>query len=191
MSLWRLDGAGVSLVLASAAGRLPEVVYWGPPLPAGEDLAAVANAGRGDVTGGMLDALPPLSICPEAERSFPGQPGMTLRNASGARMRPAFRFTGAEEAPGRLVLTYRDGGLTYRATYQVDMATGVIAAFAALESDAPVWLDWLAAPVFPGPQLADEMLDFGGPLVWRVSGAAQPVVRRYPCCAKPTRPQRA
>ena len=165
MRVWRLDGAGVSFVLTSADGRLPEVAYWGPALPAGEDLGALGGA---DVTGGMLDALPPLSICPEEERSFAGQPGMRLRDASGVPLRPALRFVAAEEGPGRLVLVYRDGrdgrdgGLEYRADYTLDAATGVIAAFAVVQSEAPMWVDWLAAPVFPGPQLADEIWDFAG-----------------------------
>lgn len=162
MSIWRLDGAGVSLVLAAAGDRLPEVVYWGPVLPVGEDLGAVAFAGRADVTGGMLDVLPELSICPEESRSFAGQPGLRLRDAGGVPLRPALRFVAAEEALGRLVLRYRDGELSYAAEFAVDPATGVMAAFSVVESDAPVWLDWLAAPVLPGPQLADEILDFAG-----------------------------
>ena len=55
--------------------RLPEVVYWGARLPDAEDLATVHSAHAIDVTGGMLDENPDLSLCPEATRTFPGQPG--------------------------------------------------------------------------------------------------------------------
>ena len=43
-----------------------------------------------DVTGGMLDANPDLSICPEATRTFPGQPGLILRDGDGTPLLPKF-----------------------------------------------------------------------------------------------------
>ena len=41
---WSLDDARQSLVLASRDARLPEIVYWGAPLPpvAGLPIASVA-----------------------------------------------------------------------------------------------------------------------------------------------------
>ena len=72
--------------------RLPQVIYWGPPLPASEDCAALAAAHAMDITGGMLDTNPELSICPEASQSFPGQPGLICRDAQGRVLRPNFRF---------------------------------------------------------------------------------------------------
>ncbi len=50
------------------------------PCPTGEDLDTLHAAHAIDVTGGMLDENPDLSICPEATRSFPGQPGLILRD---------------------------------------------------------------------------------------------------------------
>ena len=61
---WRLDdhdpadGPRQTMVLAATADRLPQVVHWGAPLPAGEDLETLARAAAIDVTGGMLDAPP-------------------------------------------------------------------------------------------------------------------------------------
>ena len=75
MQSWRLDDRRQTLVLAARRERLPEVIYWGAPLPQGEDKTALAAAHHLDVTGGMLDENPDLSICPEAVRTFPGQPG--------------------------------------------------------------------------------------------------------------------
>jgi alpha-galactosidase len=60
---WRLDGAGRTVALVSRDDALPELIWFGAALPAGEDLIALAKAGRIDLTGGMLDELPPLSIC--------------------------------------------------------------------------------------------------------------------------------
>ncbi|MGR3403221.1 alpha-galactosidase [Paracoccus sp. (in: a-proteobacteria)] len=161
---WSLDDARQSLVLASRDARLPEIVYWGAPLPPDEDLAALARSGLADVTGGMLDRLPELSICPEASQSFPGEPGLIARDLQGRPLRPAFRLQGDETAEGRLALSYRCAatGIGYRASFALDADTGLVAAQAEIDSDRPIILHWLAAPVFPGPQLADEMLEISG-----------------------------
>ena len=161
---WCLQDARQSLVLASAGEHLPAVAYWGPRLADGEDLSAVVAAGEIDVTGGMLDRIPALSICPEAAQSFPGQPGLVLRDATGKPLLPRLRFIDAEASQRALVLIGRDAalGLDYRARFEIDAETGLIEATAEIESAAPVWLDWLAAPVLPAPQLSDEMIDFAG-----------------------------
>ncbi|MCG6882689.1 MAG: alpha-galactosidase [Silicimonas sp.] len=161
---WRLDDSRQTLVLGSAGDRLAEVVYWGARLPDGEDLTALVNANRLDVSGGMLDANPELSICPEATRSFPGQPGMVIRDGQGAPITPAFRFVEAEEGENRLSLSYADGALTYAAHFAIDPTTHMIEAWAELfvSDDGALRADWLAAPVFPAPQLADEMIDVTG-----------------------------
>ena len=161
---WRLDCARQTLVLGAKRDRMPEVLYWGARLPDTEDLTALYHAYQLDVTGGMLDENPELSICPEATRSFPGQPGMIVRAADGTPILPKFCFVDADEAPGHLVLHYRDAahGLDYRATFQMDPDTHMLTARAALTSEAPVHLHWLSTPVLPAPQLSDEMYDFAG-----------------------------
>ena len=77
---WRLDDSRQTIVLGSEKDHLPEVVYWGPRLHEDEDLDVLFEAHSIDVTGGMLDQNPELSICPEETRSFPGQPGLVVRN---------------------------------------------------------------------------------------------------------------
>ncbi len=161
---WRLDDARQTLALTSAAGRLPSVVHWGARLPDGEDLTALAAATAPDVTGGMLDANPDLSICPEASRSFPGQPGLICRGVDGTPLLPVLRLARVDERAGGLTVHAADDalGLRYEARLDLDPETHVLAASARLTSDAPLHLDWLAAPVLPGPQLADEMIDVAG-----------------------------
>ena len=164
MRIWQLRDARQSLVLASRDDRLPEVIYWGAALPEGEDLAQLAAGAEMDVTGGMLDRNPDLSICPEAAQTFPGEPGLIARDAQGRVLRPAFRFASQEVRDDQLTLVYRDAalGVSYRADFALDAATGMITARAALESETPITLHWLAAPVFPAPQFCDEMLEFSG-----------------------------
>ncbi|WP_421904998.1 alpha-galactosidase [Mameliella sp.] len=161
---WRLDDSRQSLVLGARNDHLAEVVYWGPRLPDGEDLETIYRANELDVTGGMLDANPELSINPEATRTFPGQPGLILRDGSGMPILPDFRFDAADQDGSALSLAFRDKahGLSYTASFTINPVTHVIEAKVKLESDKPIHLHWLSAPVFPAPQLADEMIDFSG-----------------------------
>jgi len=162
--LWRLDSPSQSLVFHAADEGLPEITYWGPVLPEGEDLPAFVAAARIDVTGGMLDANPPLSICPEASRSFPGQPGMALRGGDGTLLSPRFRLDAADEHENSLGFEAQDDrlGLIYNARFGVDAKTGLIMCEASLNAKEPIWLDWLSAPILPAPQYSDEMIDFSG-----------------------------
>ncbi|MFK7868427.1 MAG: alpha-galactosidase [Roseobacter sp.] len=161
---WRLDDARQTFVLASTNGRMPEVIYWGPPLPAGEALDQLAAAGRLDVTGGMLDATPDLSLCPEAARSFPGQPGMALADRNGTPILPKFKLREVTQTADQLTVTCFDAqhGISYVATLALDADTHVMTLTSTLEAATPIRLHWLAAPVLPAPQHADEMIDFAG-----------------------------
>ncbi|MBU2994622.1 alpha-galactosidase [Octadecabacter sp. 1_MG-2023] len=161
---WRLDDSRQSLVLGSHKDRLAEVVYWGPRLPDDEDLTTVYNAHAIDVTGGMLDSNPELSLCPEATRSFPGQPGLIARATDGTPLLPKFCFSEAVETTHGLSLVYTDttNALTYTARFSIHPRTHMIEAQATLEASAPVHLHWLSAPVFPGSQQSDEMIDVAG-----------------------------
>ncbi|SER65048.1 alpha-galactosidase [Tranquillimonas rosea] len=162
MSHWRLDTHHQTLVFGLADG-MPAALYWGPPLPADEDLAALEAAGQSMLTGGMLDALPPLTLCPEARRSFPGQPGLSL-SRRGVPLHPKFGGCTAEAGAGTLSLTVTDGdaGLALTFSFEADADTGLITAATRLQASEPVEIHWLAAPVLPGPQQADEIVDIAG-----------------------------
>ena len=161
---WALANERRSFVLAAEDDRLAGVVYWGPRLPENEDLSGIARAGRLDVTGGMLDHTPELSICPEATRTFPGQPGLILQKQDGEPLLPSFRFMDEDTAGDILTLSYRDAelGLTYRASFSLHPDTDMLTARSYLEAERPIRLHWLSAPVFPAPQLSDELIDFSG-----------------------------
>ncbi|WP_282060192.1 alpha-galactosidase [Roseobacter litoralis] len=161
---WRLDDARQTLALASTNGRCPQVIYWGAPLPPGEDLCALSDVSTLDVTGGMLDQNPDLSLCPEAARSFPGQPGLIVRDRDGTPFLPKFRLDHVTQSELTLTVTCIDAAnqLTYVADFTLDADTHVIAMTARLSADRPLHLHWLAAPVLPAPQHSDEMIDFAG-----------------------------
>ncbi len=161
---WRLDCGRQTLVLGSQNGHLAEVVYWGERLPDSEDLQTLYQAHTIDITGGMLDANPELSICPEETRTFPGQPGLIVRGQNGRPLLPKFRFSSALETDDTLALSYADidNGLTYIASFRIHQHTHLIEAQAQLKSDQPVHLHWLSAPVIPASQHSDEMIDITG-----------------------------
>ena len=153
---WRFDSTGQSLVLASNGG-VPMVCYWGAPLPADTDLGAIAAAMTPDVTGGMMDEIAPITLCPLARDSFAGQPGLVAYR-DGAELHPKLQFT-ASDATG-IQVSDPELGLSLR--FEFTVVDQVISARTVLETEAPITLHWLAAPVMPGPQLAEEMIDFSG-----------------------------
>ncbi len=160
---WRLDDGRQTLVMTTTNDRLPQVVYWGASLPEGEDLTTLHAANVIDVTGGMLDENPDLSLCPEAVRSFPGQPGLIVRDTDGTPLLPKFCFEAAEQN-GKLDLIYGDAenGLTLTFTFAADTETHMLTCRTTLDATRPVHLHWLAAPVLPAPQQSDEMIDVSG-----------------------------
>ncbi|MEM9636076.1 MAG: glycoside hydrolase family 36 N-terminal domain-containing protein, partial [Pseudomonadota bacterium] len=164
MQHWRLDDSRQSLVLAARGARLPQIVYWGAPLPKGEDLATLHAAAQLDVTGGMLDENPDLSLCPEAVRTFPGQPGLIIRARDGTPILPKFCYESDAVTDEYLTLVYADEDHGLRLTFHVaiDPVTHIITARTELDAADPVHLHWLSAPVFPASQLSDEMMDFSG-----------------------------
>ena len=75
MTVWRIDAPGQTIALTTE-GAVPRVIWWGPTLPADEDLAGLARAQVADLTGGMLDRLPDLTLCPLQATDWQGQPGL-------------------------------------------------------------------------------------------------------------------
>ncbi len=162
-SAWRLDDGRQTLVLTTRNDRLPQVVYWGARLPDDEDLETIHAAHVIDVTGGMLDENPDLSLCPEATRSFPGQPGLIVRDADGTPLLPKFCLRSANQNV-TLQLVYEDtkNDLTLTFDFAADVETNVITCQTTLDATRPVHLHWLAAPVLPAPQQSEEMIDVSG-----------------------------
>ncbi|WP_316013561.1 alpha-galactosidase [Roseobacter sp. HKCCA0434] len=148
---WRLDTADATLVLASENRRLPEVLHWGARLPDGEGLVALWRAGMSDVTGGMLDARPPMTICPMREDVFPG--------AQGCDADLSLRLDGVEEGADPLRLTFRDGQATYTLRAEVDAETGVFTLTARLDGAEA---GWLCAPAFPVSPRAEGITTYAG-----------------------------
>ncbi|MCE0506124.1 alpha-galactosidase [Roseivivax sp. GX 12232] len=160
---WRIDDATQTLVLAATGTELPGVIYWGDPLPPEEDLAELARATRSDIGGGMLDALPELTICPTHGAGFPGQPGLSLADADGAPLLPRLSLEAVDCDGTRARVRGRDAalGLSYEARIETT-SSNVLKLSARLTSEAPVRLQWLSAPVLAAPQSSAEVLTVSG-----------------------------
>ena len=157
MRLWRIDTPAQTLVLGSDGG-MACCHYWGAPLALDTDLDALVAAGAGGITGGMLDALPPLSLIPEARRSFPGQPGLVAFQ-HGLPLEPDWRLDGVDDADG-LTLRHVAPGLRLDITIRA-RDHGLIALSARLTSEAPLTLHHLALAL-PVPAHLSELTELTG-----------------------------
>ena len=148
---WRLDTDTSTLVLVSENDRLPEIIHWGGRLPDGESLIALWRAGMSDVTGGMLDHRPLMSVCPMREDVFPG--------ALGCDADLALRLDSVEESAEHLSLRFTDGGASYLLSIAVDAETEVFTLNATLRGAD---ISWLSAPAIPVPPTGDHFVTYGG-----------------------------
>ncbi|MDO5630893.1 MAG: alpha-galactosidase [Paracoccus sp. (in: a-proteobacteria)] len=158
MRCWRVDSGAQTLVLVSGGG-MARCAYWGPRLPEDEDLAALTTAAEGGVSGGMLDALPPLTLCPEARHSFPGPPGLVAYDASGP-VEPDWRLTEARHQGDTLHLTHQADGLALEFRL-APRPHGMIVVTAHLRSEHPVSLHYLSLTL-PVPAPLDQITTFSG-----------------------------
>jgi alpha-galactosidase len=155
MTAWRIDAPTQTLVLHANSG-IPVCVYWGARLPDAENLAAIVAAGEPDLTGGMLDAVVPLSLCPESSRSFPGQAGfVAYRN--GRPLHPKFSLIAVRD--GEFTCGDDDLGLLLTFTFRV--INDVITAQTSLTATGEITVHHLAAPVLPAPQTG-QILHYSG-----------------------------
>ena len=166
--LYRLDADGQTLVAHQPPKGLGCVLYWGAALPQDEDLTALLDGTAMDVTGGMMDEIAPLSVCPEVARGWPGQPGMILHDDAGRPVYPVFSGEIRQEvaqgsgARGLVIIGIDvDQGITYRAQFQLRAGQLLAQAFLSFDK-APYVVNWLAAPVVPMPTGSDAVIDYTG-----------------------------
>lgn len=160
---WRVDDGVQTLVLAAEGDELPGVIYWGPALGTDENLTQIARAQITDITGGMLDALAPVTLCPVSGRGFAGHAALSVARGDGTPIQPAFGGTTVRLADDGVEIVAQDPaqGLTYRAAIRTT-PVGVLRLSATLEATEDIRVSWFAAPVLPAPQLADDFVDISG-----------------------------
>ena len=164
MKQWRLDTRNQSLVLSSLNNRLPCIIYWGECLPRDENLDEVYEASKKDWGDNLLDQIPELSILPEQSANFSGQLGCKMRDVNGHLLSSSFVFFADEVSNNSLTLVFKDKdlGITYTAGIDALYEDDVYALNAKIDSNNPIIMEWLSAPVIEAPQTSNEMLDYGG-----------------------------
>lgn len=164
MKKWRLDTRNQSLVLSSLNNRLPCIIYWGECLPRDENLDELYEASKKDWGDNLLDQIPELSILPEQSANFSGQLGCKMRDVNGHLLSSNFVFFADEVSNNSLTLVFKDKdlGITYTAGIDALYEDDVYALNAKINSNNPIIMEWLSAPVIEAPQTSNEMLDYGG-----------------------------
>ena len=164
MKKWRLDTRNQSLVLSSLNNRLPCIIYWGECLPRDENLDELYEASKKDWGDNLLDQIPELSILPEQSANFSGQLGCKMRDVNGHLLSSNFVFFADEVSNNSLTLIFKDKdlGITYTAGIDALYEDDVYALNAKINSNNPIIMEWLSAPVIEAPQTSNEMLDYGG-----------------------------
>jgi alpha-galactosidase len=164
ISAWRLDSDCQTLVLASASGHMPCVVYWGSPLPLSEDIVMLAKSMARPRPGALADYSPELSICPEYGRGYHGECGLEATDSDARPVLTHFEIRDVEASDGALQFTLEDRsyGLTYEANFRANKTSGIIEASASLKSDKPLIVNFLAAPVMAVPPSITQLIDYAG-----------------------------
>ena len=141
------------MVFASFDDALAEVVYWSAPLPESENLEALAASTRQWPTGGTLDAVAGLSICPEPMQGFMGQPGI-----EGATH--AFAFSNDTAEGNSLDLVFESDGTFLSLHVEAFPDSDVITLSQALSGREAGRS--ICAPALPAPAHSDHMIEFSG-----------------------------
>ena len=157
----RLDGAAVTLVLATAGG--PMALYWGPRLPAGIDPAALVRLGHRGPAPASPAVPPPLSLTPQAGDGWPGRPGLAAHRA-GQGWASLCRLEDVQATSTTAVFLSRDAGNGLVLVHELAISGDVLVATTRLSNagtDA-LAVEALAAPVLPIPGFVTDLIGFDG-----------------------------
>lgn len=163
MDCWRLDGGDQTLVLATEGAQLPWISYWGAALPRGESLEDLTRTLCPDVTGGMLDIVPKVSIFSTSQNCYPGQPGISGIWQDGASLYPEFSLTSLCADTGlKAEAVCLSTGLRWVAELSFDPDLHVLCLQSRLEAEDLVRVHRFSAPTLPVPAQCDRMTTYSG-----------------------------
>ena len=165
---WRLDTVSQSVILHSNNHQLPSVIYWGSKLPDSENITDLAHCTVHDLNCGTLDAVADLSVAPLHSATYPGQPGLTLKDRQGQTLWLNLCFDREQlidtDDTSELTLHFIDKALaiTYQLIIIADRQTNMLVFQSKVRSEDPIVIDWLAAPVLAAPQNSQHCIEFSG-----------------------------
>lgn len=165
MRTWRLNTPRQSIVFKqSEKQQLPSVCYWGALLPDNEDLEQLAMSTNMDVAGGMLDAVPEITLSPSITTTFQGQYGNVFRRIDGVNLFPVFSKTEIETSEDKLVFvcTTADDHISICFEIMAHQNSDMLEMRTIVDSSEPIFIDWLSAPVLPAPQNSTNTIEISG-----------------------------
>lgn len=165
MKTWRLNTPRQSIVFKQkGATQLPSVCYWGAPLPENEDLKQLAMSTNMDVAGGMLDAVPEITLSPKITTTFQGQYGNVFRRLDGTNLFPEFSKTEVEVTDNKLVFLCNSANdhISMRFEITAHQSSDMLEMRTIVDSKEPIFIDWLSAPVLPAPQNSTNTIEISG-----------------------------
>ncbi|MEW7008773.1 alpha-galactosidase [Lentilitoribacter sp. EG35] len=165
MKTWRLNTPRQSIVFKqSEKQQLPSVCYWGAPLPETEDLTQLVLSTNMDVAGGMLDAVPDITLSPKITTTFQGQYGNIFRRLDGASLCPDFTHTDVNVLKDKLVFVCKAASddISIRFEITAHQSSDILEMQTRVDSKEPIFIDWLSAPVLPAPQNSTNTIEISG-----------------------------
>jgi len=164
VELLRVDGDGLTLVLAAARGGTLDLAYCGRRLPAGEDLAALAAAAARGRHESQPDMPPRPGLLPERKAGWSGPAALALRRV-GAVLATDLRLSDLAVEPRGFIARFADpqAGVEVCAQWRIGTADVISARLAVSNRGAgPLEIDHLASLALPVPQRFAERTGFSG-----------------------------
>ena len=168
MEWLRLDGDAITLVFALEKGGAADLVYLGEPLPAGENLAALAASSARGRHESQPDVPPVPGLLPERKGGWSGVPAVRLserRDDTCVQCATDFRLSAWEQYPEELVLTFYDEllGVDIEQSWRIG-ASGMICTEASITNGGGrrLVLDRLSALALPIPPRFTHLVSFSG-----------------------------
>lgn len=162
---YRLDTPDQTLVLMTAQGCMPQLLYWGDALALDCDLQALARARAPALPHGGLDAAEIVSWLPEAGRGFTDAPGLALRRGE-RHLYTQFSLHRAEPSEHAWIFELGDAaaGLELSLSMRLHAGSGVFSADARLRNVGSdlLSIDAMATWVMPVPRHFTEQQSLGG-----------------------------
>jgi alpha-galactosidase len=161
----RIEALDQTLVMMTRQARMPQLLYWGDPLPTDCDLEALARSLEPALPHGGLDVAEHVSWLPEPGRGFTDAPGLVVRRGR-RHLYTQFILQSAERTQDGWAFELGDtvAGLGLRLRLGVHAASGVFSADCRLTNLGAdeLAVDSLATMAMPIPRHLTEKQSLGG-----------------------------
>lgn len=176
---FRLDGPDTTQVWCSRASAMPQLLYWGAPLDANENLLVLAGATEQALPHGALDVAEVVSWLPETGRGFADHPGLLLRRGE-QLLHTQFvldQSVRVDDCGWRFELSDAHSQVALELALRLDATNGVFSASTVLinHGTGPLAIDTLATIALPVGAALDERIAFGGQWTREFQAVREPI----------------